>query len=454
MDKKIRILIAKPGLDGHDRGAKVIARALRDAGMEVIYTGLRQTPEMIVESALQEDVDAIGLSILSGAHMTLLPRIVELLKANHLDDVLVFAGGIIPDEDIPALKRAGVCGVFGPGANTDDVVTVHPGGSGKQRIGAERLRSLSTLCSLRQTMELVEQALSGNRRALARLISQVENDGALAAQTLAVIYARTGRARVIGVTGVARHRQIHAGLRAGQGVPPRRADRRHRRGGPHQPVHRRRDPGRPHPHARPGGRLRACSSARWRRAAAWAGWPAPPPTWCKILDAAGYEVILIETVGAGQSEVDIARTADTTLVVEAPGLGDEVQAIKAGILEIADVLVVNKADREGAANTVRALQAMLDLGAAPRAVSHHGVTHDRAACRLRAARDSALADLAWRPPILQTVALESKGIAEVVEAIARHQAYLAESGEGRDAPSRALSDPNSKRFCARRCCAT
>jgi methylmalonyl-CoA mutase C-terminal domain/subunit len=122
MDKKIRILIAKPGLDGHDRGAKVIARALRDAGMEVIYTGLRQTPEMVVESALQEDVDAIGLSILSGAHMTLVPRVIELLKTNDLDDVLVFAGGIIPDEDIPALQALGVRGVFGPGANTDDVV--------------------------------------------------------------------------------------------------------------------------------------------------------------------------------------------------------------------------------------------------------------------------------------------------------------------------------------------
>jgi methylmalonyl-CoA mutase C-terminal domain/subunit len=119
---KIRVRVAKPGLDGHDRGAKVIARALRDAGMEVIYTGMRQTPEMIVSAALQEDVQVIGLSILSGAHMTLLPHIVELLKANHLDDVLVFAGGIIPDEDIPVLKAHGICGVFGPGANTDDVV--------------------------------------------------------------------------------------------------------------------------------------------------------------------------------------------------------------------------------------------------------------------------------------------------------------------------------------------
>ena len=122
MEKTYRILIAKPGLDGHDRGAKVIARALRDAGMEVIYLGLRQTPEMITEAALQEDADAIGLSILSGAHMTLLPRVVELLKQSGLDDVMVFAGGIIPDEDVPALKEIGVRGIFGPGTNTDDVV--------------------------------------------------------------------------------------------------------------------------------------------------------------------------------------------------------------------------------------------------------------------------------------------------------------------------------------------
>ena len=121
MDRKIRVLIAKPGLDGHDRGAKVVARALRDAGMEVIYTGLRQTPEMIAEAALQEDVDAVGLSILSGAHMTLVPRVVELLKQKGLDDVLVFVGGIIPDEDVQPLKAIGVSGVFGPGANTLEI---------------------------------------------------------------------------------------------------------------------------------------------------------------------------------------------------------------------------------------------------------------------------------------------------------------------------------------------
>lgn len=121
-EEKIRVLIAKPGLDGHDRGAKVIARALRDAGMEVIYTGLRQTPEMIVEAALQEDVQVIGLSILSGAHMALVPRVVELMRQEKLDDVLLLVGGIIPDDDIAALKNLGVSGVFGPGTNTDDIV--------------------------------------------------------------------------------------------------------------------------------------------------------------------------------------------------------------------------------------------------------------------------------------------------------------------------------------------
>jgi methylmalonyl-CoA mutase C-terminal domain/subunit len=120
--KRIRVLIAKPGLDGHDRGAKVVARALRDAGMEVIYTGIRQTPEMIVEAALQEDVDVVGLSILSGAHTTLFPRIINLLKENGLDDVLVVAGGIIPDEDVPALNELGIRGIFGPGTSTQDVI--------------------------------------------------------------------------------------------------------------------------------------------------------------------------------------------------------------------------------------------------------------------------------------------------------------------------------------------
>jgi methylmalonyl-CoA mutase cobalamin-binding domain/chain len=120
--RKIRVVVAKPGLDGHDRGAKIIARALRDAGMEVIYTGLHQTPEQIAETVIQEDADAVGLSILSGAHMTLVPKVVELLKAQGVDDVLVTVGGTIPADDIPELKQLGVAEVFTPGAGTDDIV--------------------------------------------------------------------------------------------------------------------------------------------------------------------------------------------------------------------------------------------------------------------------------------------------------------------------------------------
>jgi methylmalonyl-CoA mutase C-terminal domain/subunit len=122
MDRRIRVLVAKPGLDGHDRGAKVIARALRDAGMEVIYTGLRQTPEMIVNAALQEDVQVIGLSILSGAHNAIVPRLMELLKQKQMDDVIVLVGGIIPDEDAEHLKNLGVAAVFQPGASLQGIV--------------------------------------------------------------------------------------------------------------------------------------------------------------------------------------------------------------------------------------------------------------------------------------------------------------------------------------------
>jgi methylmalonyl-CoA mutase C-terminal domain/subunit len=121
-EQKIRVLVAKPGLDGHDRGAKVIARALRDAGMEVIYTGLRQTPEMIVNAALQEDVHVIGLSILSGAHNAIVPRVMDLLRQNKMDDVLVVLGGIIPDQDVEALKKGGVAAIFQPGTPMEEII--------------------------------------------------------------------------------------------------------------------------------------------------------------------------------------------------------------------------------------------------------------------------------------------------------------------------------------------
>jgi len=120
--RKVKIVIAKPGLDGHDRGAKVVARALRDAGFEVVYTGIRQTPEMIAETALQEDADVVGLSILSGAHLELFPRVVEELKKRGMDDVVLFGGGIIPHDDIPELEKLGFKGIFGPGSSTHDII--------------------------------------------------------------------------------------------------------------------------------------------------------------------------------------------------------------------------------------------------------------------------------------------------------------------------------------------
>src|SRR3954465_7823629 len=135
-DRKIRVVVAKPGLDGHDRGAKIIARALRDAGMEVIYTGLHQTPEQIVETALQEDADAVGLSILSGAHMTLVPRIVELLKEQDAGDIVVVVGGTIPNQDIPELKELGVAAEVTPGAPTPDIIDFIQGAGGGSRATA------------------------------------------------------------------------------------------------------------------------------------------------------------------------------------------------------------------------------------------------------------------------------------------------------------------------------
>jgi len=137
-ERKIRVLIAKPGLDGHDRGAKVVARALRDAGMEVIYTGLRQTPEMVAEAALQEDVDVVGLSILSGAHMALVPRILDLLRAQGQENVKVFVGGIIPDEDIPRLLDMGVMGVYGPGTLTEQIIKDISAAAGRVEQSSQR----------------------------------------------------------------------------------------------------------------------------------------------------------------------------------------------------------------------------------------------------------------------------------------------------------------------------
>jgi LAO/AO transport system kinase len=277
----------------------------------------------------------------------------------------------------------------------------------------------------RSQRALIEGALSGDRRALARLISLIETDSQTAAGCMAQLHPRAGRASIIGVTGAPgtgkstlvneltkaiRQSDRTVGIVAVDPTSPFS-------GG-----------------AILGDRIRmrdlSGDAGVFIRSMATRGSlgglaRATADVAC-TLDAAGFDVILIETVGAGQSEVEIARTADTVLVVEAPGLGDEVQAIKAGILEIADVLVVNKADRDGADNTVRALQAMLDLGTAPRTLRHHGQVmpiSDSTATEDRPA--------GWRPPIVRTVATEGTGLPELVEAINRHRVYLESSGEGK-----------------------
>jgi len=272
--------------------------------------------------------------------------------------------------------------------------------------------------------ELIDGALSGDRRSLARLISLIETDAAAAAACMVQLHPRSGRAAIVGVTGSSG---------AGKSTLVNelaKAFRRSERTVGVVAV----DPSSPFTGgAILGDRIRmrdlAGDAGVFIRSMATrgslGGLARATADVVRALDAGGFDVIVIETVGAGQSEVEIARTADTVLVVEAPGLGDEVQAIKAGILEIADVLVVNKADREGADNTARALQAMLDLGRAPRALRHHGQT-----LRLPEATPAEQSSSDWRPPIVKTVAVDGQGIAELVSAIERHRAYLATTGEG------------------------
>mgnify|MGYP000355142030 CR=1 FL=1 len=254
-------------------------------------------------------------------------------------------------------------------------------------------------------MELVAQALAGNRRALARLLTHVENNSAQARAILAALHPHTGRAHIVGVTGAPG---------TGKSTLVNELAKRLRAQG-HTVGVVAVDPSSPFSGgALLGDRVRmqdlAGDSGVFVRSMATrgslGGLAQASGDVVKVLDAVGFDVTLVETVGAGQAEVDIARTAHTTVVVEAPGLGDEVQALKAGLLEIADVLVVNKADRPGAAQAVQALQGMLDLG-----------------------RDSAPGrGEEWQPPVLQTVALDGVGVDEVVEAIAAHRAYLQRSG--------------------------
>ncbi|MBI5566067.1 MAG: methylmalonyl Co-A mutase-associated GTPase MeaB [Chloroflexi bacterium] len=272
--------------------------------------------------------------------------------------------------------------------------------------------------------ELVERALNGDRRSLSRLISRVENGGPDSWSALSTIYPRTGRARIIGVTGAPG---------TGKSTLVGEIAKFSRKNRPDQKVGIVAvDPTSPFSGGAVLGdriRMRDLSGDEgvfirsMATRGSLGGLARATTDVVKVLDACGYDLILIETVGAGQSEIDIARTADTVIVVEAPGLGDEVQAIKAGILEIADVLCVNKADRDGVQSTINALHAMLDLGTAAKGTLHHGVL-------MAASAPTATSDERWRPPIVKTIAAEGKGIDELMAAVEQHQAYLVEHPDG------------------------
>ncbi len=272
--------------------------------------------------------------------------------------------------------------------------------------------------------DLIERALNGERRALSRLISRVEDGGPDSWSALSTIYPRTGHARIIGVTGAPG---------TGKSTLVGEIAKFSRKNQPDQKVGIVAvDPTSPFSGGAVLGdriRMRDLSGDEgvfirsMATRGSLGGLARATTDVVKVLDACGYELILIETVGAGQSEIDIARTADTVIVVEAPGLGDEVQAIKAGILEIADVLCVNKADREGVQSTINALHAMLDLGTAAKGTLHHGVL-------LTSAEPPTPVDERWRPPIVKTIAAEGKGLVELMAAVAQHQAYLAAHPDG------------------------
>ena len=351
-DRPIKVLIAKPGLDGHDRGAKVLARGLRDEGFEVVYTGLRQTPEMVVNAALQEDVDVVGLSILSGAHMTLVPRITALMRERGLDDVLVTAGGIIPDDDIEPLREAGVAPVFGPGTTIGEVADV----PARERPGARLGWARRDLDSTVRAAELADAALGGDRRALARLLTAVENRTRVAEAAMRRLYPRPAAPTSSGSPG----RRAPASRRssprssgscaAGRPVAVIAVD-------PSSPITG---------GALLGDRVRMQayaedadvfirSMAARGHAGGLASTARPPP--CST--RSGSTSSSSRRSAPGQSEVEVAAAADTTVVLEAPEMGDEVQAIKAGLLEVADIVVVNKADRPGAQRTASQLRAML-----------------------------------------------------------------------------------------------
>ena len=406
MDQPLRIVIAKPGLDGHDRGAKVVARALRDAGHEVIYTGLRRTPEQIIETVRDEDAVLLGLSSLSGAHGHLFPRICETLREHNMGDVIVFGGGIIPEDDWPPLFEAGVRALFGLAqplrkwlsslqllSSVTTLVLV----TGRDGIGIH-LHEGETLD------DRMDAAKAGDRRALARLLSSIEN-GELHIQEPQRNDSDWKILALTGPPGVGKsclldrllHEWVDHGLRiAVLAVDPSSP----RSGG-----------------ALLGDRVRMqvvddverkdsvyVRSVATRKTSGSVPLVVREMAFC-LLDV-GWDKVVIETVGAGQSEVRCAAVADRIVLVEGAARGDGVQAEKAGLLELADAVIVNKSDLDGAQRHADELRESLHLGHEEAPEVHlvsalHGTGISEVASTLLSVEQSARAGRArWRERLL------------------------------------------------------
>ncbi len=347
MATPIRVLIAKIGLDGHDRGAKLIVRNLRDAGHEVIYTGLWQTPAATVHAALQEDVDVLGVSLLSAAHMTIMPELVRLCGQYGLRDTAVVVGGIIPEQDKPALAAVGVHGVFTPGTPMSVVV------DSVRALGQARREKLAHAADPPDV-----RTPAGLARAISRIVQQPASGPS--ATTAPSDSTKPASANVrIGVTG-----SPGVGKSTFIGRLARNLRSRGRRVAviavdPTSPLSG---------GSVLGDRLRMMSAepddGLFVRSLSSAGQPGglAPHTAeiAQLFASAGYEIVLIETVGAGQNDVDVRNVADEVLLILMPSSGDEVQFAKAGVVEIAGGFVVNKSDLPGADNTIRELRSTLE----------------------------------------------------------------------------------------------
>ena len=341
MMRSIRVLISKIGLDGHDRGAKLIVRNLRDAGMEVIYTGLFQTPPATVYSALQEDVDVLGVSVLSAAHMSIMPEVIRLCREAGIPDTPVVVGGIIPEQDHQPLKDAGVAGVFNPGTPMTaiiDSVTALARKRRQQREADRTTPDLTTAMGLARSITLLADGHEGRLGVLPRPKNPTTCIGVTGApgvgkSTLIGRLARQLRARGrrVAVIAVDPSSPLTGGSLLGDRLrmmPPEPDD---------------------------GMFVRSLSSS-----GETGGLGPKTAEITQLFAAAGFEMILIETVGAGQNDVAVRNVADQVLLLVMPGAGDSVQFTKAGVVEIATGFVVNKADLPGADKTIKDLRETLD----------------------------------------------------------------------------------------------